>query len=94
MTSSPVSKKYHPDLIVEEANNGWRIVRLNRPKSLHALDESIVSALLEVFQDFHSDDSSKSHLAWIQPHQKHSVQVVMCVNLRQLVINDEVATAK
>ena len=51
MTHSPISKEYHPDLIVEEANNGWRIVRLNRPKSLHALDESIVSALLAVFED-------------------------------------------
>ena len=49
MTYSPVSKNYHPDLIVEEAKNGWRIVRLNRPKSLHALDESICTALLEVF---------------------------------------------
>ena len=60
MTHSPISKEYHPDLIVEEANNGWRIVRLNRPKSLHALDESIVSALLAVFQDFHTDDSVKA----------------------------------
>ena len=51
MTQTPVLKQYHPDLIVEEAQNGWRIVRLNRPKSLHALDESIVTALLEVFQD-------------------------------------------
>jgi enoyl-CoA hydratase/carnithine racemase len=60
MTYSPVSKNYHPDLIVEEAKNGWRIVRLNRPKSLHALDETIVSALFEVFQDFHSDDAVKA----------------------------------
>ena len=51
--TSPESNKYHPDLIVEEAPNGWRIIRLNRPKSLHALDESIVTALLQVFQDFH-----------------------------------------
>ncbi|MEG2264391.1 MAG: enoyl-CoA hydratase/isomerase family protein, partial [Acinetobacter sp.] len=50
MKYSPLTKHYHPDLIVEEAHNGWRIVRLNRPKSLHALDESIASALLEVFQ--------------------------------------------
>lgn len=41
MKYSPLTKHYHPDLIVEEAHNGWRIVRLNRPKSLHALDESI-----------------------------------------------------
>jgi enoyl-CoA hydratase/carnithine racemase len=63
MTYSPVSKNYHSDLIVEEAKNGWRIVRLNRPKSLHALDESIVTALLEVFEDFHSDSSVKA--IWI-----------------------------
>ena len=42
--NSPDLNSYHPDLIVEHAKNGWRIVRLNRPKSLHALDESIVSA--------------------------------------------------
>ena len=60
MTYSPIAKNYHPDLIVEEAKNGWRVVRLNRPKSLHALDESIVTALLEVFEAFHSDDSVKA----------------------------------
>ncbi|HCK29159.1 MAG TPA: enoyl-CoA hydratase, partial [Acinetobacter ursingii] len=52
MTNSPDVTRYHPDLIVEEAKNGWRIVRLNRPKSLHALDESIATALLRVFEDF------------------------------------------
>ncbi|MEZ6841427.1 hypothetical protein ABVN80_15555 [Acinetobacter baumannii] len=46
MMNSPNVNSYHPDLVVEEAKNGWRIVRLNRPKSLHALDESIVTALL------------------------------------------------
>ena len=60
MTYSPVLKQYHPDLIVEEAHNGWRIVRLNRPKSLHALDETLASALLEVFQDFHTDHAVKA----------------------------------
>ena len=45
MTHSSELKNYHPDLIVEQAQNGWRVVRLNRPKSLHALDESIVTAL-------------------------------------------------
>lgn len=48
------------DLIVEVAERGWRIVRLNRPKSLHALDEGLVSALLKVFQDFQQDDSVKA----------------------------------
>ena len=54
MTNSPNVTSYHPDLIVEEAKNGWRIIRLNRPKSLHALDESIVVALLQVFEEFHT----------------------------------------
>ncbi|MFV5404084.1 enoyl-CoA hydratase/isomerase family protein [Acinetobacter sp. 228] len=92
MTYSPVTKPYHPDLIVEEANNGWRIVRLNRPKSLHALDESIASALLEVFQDFHHDDSVKA--IWLDS----TTPKAFCAGgdvrkLRQLVINDEVAAA-
>ena len=44
MTNSPEINNYHPDLIIEEAKKGWRIIRLNRPKSLLALDESIVAA--------------------------------------------------
>ena len=92
MTNSPISKHYHPDLIVEEAKNGWRIVRLNRPKSLHALDESIVTALLEVFLDFHADDSVKA--IWLDS----TTPKAFCAGgdvrkLRQLVINDEVETA-
>lgn len=92
MTYSPVSKSYHPDLIVEEAHNGWRIVRLNRPKSLHALDETLASALLEVFQDFHVDDSVKA--IWLDS----TTPKAFCAGgdvrkLRQLVINDEVDTA-
>ena len=92
MTYSPVSKNYHPDLIVEEAKNGWRIVRLNRPKSLHALDESITSALFEVFQDFHRDDDVK--VIWLDS----TTPKAFCAGgdvrkLRQLVINDEVETA-
>jgi len=79
-------------LIVEEAKNGWRIVRLNRPKSLHALDESIVTALLEVFEDFHSDSSVKA--IWFDS----TTPKAFCAGgdvrkLRQLVINDEVSTA-
>ena len=57
---SPDFNSEHPDLIVEQAQNGWRIIRLNRPKSLHALDESIVSALLKVFQHFHEDETVKA----------------------------------
>jgi len=92
MTYSPVSKQYHSDLIVEEAQNGWRIVRLNRPKSLHALDETIASALLEVFQDFHHDENVKA--IWLDS----TTPKAFCAGgdvrkLRQLVINDEVETA-
>ncbi|WOE32069.1 MULTISPECIES: enoyl-CoA hydratase/isomerase family protein [unclassified Acinetobacter] len=92
MTYSPVSQNYHPDLIVEEAQNGWRIVRLNRPKSLHALDESIVSALLEIFQNFHNDTTVKA--IWLDS----TTPKAFCAGgdvrkLRQLVINDEVDTA-
>jgi 1,4-dihydroxy-2-naphthoyl-CoA synthase len=90
MTYSPFLKL--SDLIVEEAKNGWRIVRLNRPKSLHALDETIVSALFEVFQDFHSDDAVKA--IWLDS----TTPKAFCAGgdvrkLHQLVINDEVETA-
>ncbi|MGE8685379.1 MAG: enoyl-CoA hydratase/isomerase family protein [Acinetobacter sp.] len=92
MTYSPVSKNYHPDLIVEEAKNGWRIVRLNRPKSLHALDESICTALLEVFRDFEHDNDIKA--IWLDS----TTPKAFCAGgdvrkLRQLVINDEAETA-
>ncbi len=43
------------------------------------LDESIVTALLEVFEDFHGDSSVKA--IWLdQPHQKRFVQVAMYAN--------------
>lgn len=92
MTLSPELKSYHSDLIVEEAKNGWRIVRLNRPKSLHALDESIATALLQVFQDFQHDDAVKA--IWLDS----TTPKAFCAGgdvrkLRQLVINDEVDTA-
>lgn len=48
------------DLIVEIAERGWRVVRLNRPKSLHALDEGLVDSLLKVFQQFQQDDEVKA----------------------------------
>ena len=90
--TSPESNKYHPDLIVEEAQNGWRIIRLNRPKSLHALDESIVTALLQVFQDFHQDDAVRA--IWLDS----TTPKAFCAGgdvrkLRQLVINNEVDQA-
>ncbi len=92
MTYSPDTPSYHPDLIVEEAKNGWRIVRLNRPKSLHALDESIATALLQVFEAFHSDETVKA--IWLDS----TTPKAFCAGgdvrkLRQLVINDESATA-
>jgi enoyl-CoA hydratase/carnithine racemase len=92
MKQSPVVKNYHPDLIVEQAKNGWRIVRLNRPKSLHALDESIAAALLQVFQDFQYDDAVKA--IWLDS----TTPKAFCAGgdvrkLRQLVINDEVDAA-
>ena len=91
MTQSPELKQYHPDLIIE-AKNGWRVIRLNRPKSLHALDESIVTALLDVFNDFHEDDSVKA--IWLDS----TTPKAFCAGgdvrkLRQLVINNEVDTA-
>ena len=92
MTLSPELKSYHSDLIVEEAKNGWRIVRLNRPKSLHALDESIVTALLKVFQDFHHDDAVKA--IWLDSTTPKAFYTGGDVRkLRQLVINNEVDTA-
>ncbi|WAU75093.1 enoyl-CoA hydratase/isomerase family protein [Acinetobacter sp. TR11] len=92
MMTSPDLNSYHPDLIIENAKNGWRIVRLNRPKSLHALDESIVSALLKVFEYFHEDDSVKA--IWFDS----TTPKAFCAGgdvrkLRQLVINNEVDTA-
>jgi len=92
MMNSPNVNSYHPDLVVEEAKNGWRIVRLNRPKSLHALDESIVTALLRVFEDFRDDERVKA--IWLDS----TTPKAFCAGgdvrkLRQLVINQEVETA-
>jgi len=92
MMNSPNVNNYHPDLVVEEAKNGWRIVRLNRPKSLHALDESIVTALLRVFEDFRDDEQVKA--IWLDS----TTPKAFCAGgdvrkLRQLVINQEVDTA-
>ncbi|WP_334458929.1 enoyl-CoA hydratase/isomerase family protein [Acinetobacter soli] len=92
MSNSSDVTRYHPDLIVEEASNGWRIIRLNRPKSLHALDESIVTALLQVFEEFHEDDEVKA--IWLDS----TTPKAFCAGgdvrkLRQLVINQEVDSA-
>ncbi|BCZ10585.1 enol-CoA hydratase [Acinetobacter pittii] len=92
MMNSPNVNNYHLDLVVEEAKNGWRIVRLNRPKSLHALDESIVTALLRVFEDFRDNEQVKA--IWLDS----TTPKAFCAGgdvrkLRQLVINQEVDTA-
>src|SRR5690606_21150466 len=92
MKYSPLTKYYHPGLNVEEAHNGWRIVRLTRPKSLHALDESIASELLEVLQYYHHDASVKA--IWLSSASPQAFCAGGDVRkLRQLVINDEVAAA-
>ena len=92
MTNTPEMNAYHPDLIIEESKNGWRIIRLNRPKSLHALDESIVAALLKLFEDYHVDPTVKA--IWLDS----TTPKAFCAGgdvrkLRQLVINNEVDVA-
>ena len=92
MTQPSNTQQYHPDLIVEQAENGWRIVRLNRPKSLHALDLSIVKALKDVFEDFHQDDTVKA--IWLDS----TTPKAFCAGgdvrkLRQLVLENDADTA-
>ena len=48
------------DLIVEEAHNGWRIIRLNRPNALHALNSTLVNTLIQVFKEFECDETVKA----------------------------------
>ncbi|MEY4516054.1 MAG: hypothetical protein RL180_400 [Pseudomonadota bacterium] len=50
----------HPDLMVERAGNGWTLVRLNRPRALHALDESLAAALKAVFTRLASDPDTRA----------------------------------
>ena len=50
----------HPELITERAGNGWTILRLNRPKSLHALDESLSRAIFEVLIQLAVDDETQA----------------------------------
>lgn len=83
---------YHDDLIVEKAQNGWRIVRLNRAKSLHALDENLVNALLKVFHDFHHDDEVKA--IWFDS----TTSKAFCAGgdvrkLRQLILDHDLESA-
>ena len=83
----------HPDILVEELTNGWWAVRLNRPKSLHALDEQIVVALHSIFEYLHINDAVKA--VWFDS----TTPKAFCAGgdvrkLRQLVINEEVEQAK
>ncbi|TXJ08313.1 MAG: enoyl-CoA hydratase/isomerase family protein [Acinetobacter sp.] len=83
----------HPDVVVEEKTNGWWVVRLNRPKSLHALDEQIVTALYSIFEYLHQQEAVKA--IWFDS----TTPKAFCAGgdvrkLRQLVINDEVEQAK
>ncbi len=82
----------HPDLIVERENNGWALVRLNRPKSLHALDEALASELHQVFSQLAEDEQTKA--VWLDS----TTPKAFCAGgdvrkLRQLIINGEVETA-
>lgn len=83
----------HPDVIVEEQRNGWWVVRLNRPKSLHALDEPVVTALHSVFSYLHTKEEVKA--IWFDS----TTPKAFCAGgdvrkLRQLVINEEAEQAK
>ena len=60
MQTSSLQLTAHPDVCVERARNGWAIVRLNRPKSLHALDESLANALFEVFEQLRHDTQTQA----------------------------------
>lgn len=84
---------YHPDLEVQEASNGWAIIRLNRPKNLHALDDSLVVALAAAFEDFRQLDRVKA--IWFDS----TTPKAFCAGgdvrkLRQLVLNDESGQAQ
>lgn len=48
------------DLVIEEERNGWRIIRLNRPNALNALDKTLVLALTEIFKKFEQDPQVKA----------------------------------
>jgi enoyl-CoA hydratase/carnithine racemase len=50
----------HPDLLLERLGNGWTRIQLNRPKSLHALDESICRALRQVFEGLATDADTRA----------------------------------
>ncbi|KAA8735600.1 enoyl-CoA hydratase/isomerase family protein [Acinetobacter qingfengensis] len=83
----------HPDVLVESLKNGWWSVRLNRPKSLHALDEQIVTALYSTFEYLHQNDLVKA--IWFDS----TTPKAFCAGgdvrkLRQLVLEDQLEQAK
>lgn len=82
----------HPDLLVEREKNGWTLVRLNRPKSLHALDESLAKALYETFNMLAHDDQTKA--IWFDS----TTPKAFCAGgdvrkLHQLILNNEAEVA-
>ncbi len=82
----------HPDLITERAGNGWTIVRLNRPKSLHALDESLARSIFDVIIYLASDAETKA--IWLDS----STPKAFCAGgdvrqLRQMSLDDNAAGA-
>lgn len=88
----PITISSHPDLIVERERNGWTVVRLNRPKSLHALDEALAKALRETFTKLASD--AETQAIWFDS----TTPKAFCAGgdvrkLRQLIISDEAAKA-
>lgn len=88
----PITITSHPDLIVEREKNGWTVVRLNRPKSLHALDEALAKALYETFTKLATDEQTQA--VWLDS----TTPKAFCAGgdvrkLRQLIINGESAVA-
>jgi enoyl-CoA hydratase/carnithine racemase len=82
----------HPDLIVERAGNGWTLVRLNRPRALHALDESLATGLKHVFLTLAEDSLTKA--IWLDS----TTPKAFCAGgdvrkLRQMVLEGQADTA-
>jgi enoyl-CoA hydratase/carnithine racemase len=92
LDTTPLSLNDHPDLVVERAQNGWTLVRLNRPKSLHALDESLATALADVFTQLATDEQTRA--VWLDS----TTPKAFCAGgdvrkLRQMVIDGDAPQA-
>ena len=92
MQTSSLQLTTHPDVYVERARNGWAIVRLNRPKSLHALDESLANALFEVFEQLRHDTQTQA--IWLDS----TTPKAFCAGgdvrkLREMVLSDQAEQA-